>query len=94
MFLSLVVESIISCFGRTFRVPHCLGGCNFTDSIQEVMNWVTALRIQGPNKSTTKNMKRGPAKGRSHNAQLQILFQLPQALSSSSLLFMIHSLSC
>ena len=50
------------------------------------MNWVTALRIQGPNKSTTKNMKRGPVKGRSYNAQLQILFQLPQELASLSFL--------
>jgi len=27
MLLFLVVESIIACFGRTFRAPHCLGGC-------------------------------------------------------------------
>ena len=26
MLLSLVAESIISCFGRTFRTPHHLGG--------------------------------------------------------------------
>ena len=32
------------------------------DSNQEVMNWVIALRIQGLNKSTTKNMKRGPVR--------------------------------
>ena len=62
------------------------------DSIQEVMIWVTA--IQGSEKSGTKNMKRGPVKGRSHDGQLQILFQLPQEFASSSLLFMIHSLSC
>ena len=64
------------------------------DSIREVMNWVRTLRIQGPNKSTAKNMKRGPGKGRTHDAQLQILFQLPQELVSFSLLFMICSLSC
>ena len=58
------------------------------------MNWVIALRIQGPDKSAAKNMKRGSVKGRSHNAQLQILFQLPQEFASSSFLFMIHSLSC
>ena len=58
------------------------------------MNWVTALRIQGPNKSTAKNMKRGRIKRRSHDAQLQILFQLPQEFVSFSLLFMIRSLSC
>ena len=39
-------------------------------------------------------MKRGPVKGRSHDAQLQILFQLPQELASFSFLFMICSLSC
>ena len=33
------------------------------DSIREVMNWVIALRIQGPNKSVAKNMKGGPVKG-------------------------------
>ena len=64
------------------------------DSVRGVMNWVTALRIQGPNKSTTKSMKRGPVKGRSHDAQLQILLQLLQELASFSLLFMICSLSC
>ena len=58
------------------------------------MTWVTALRIQGPNKSVVKNMKREPVKGRSHDAQLQILFQLPQELASFSFLFMICSLSC
>ena len=58
------------------------------------MNCVIALRIQGPNKNATKNMKRGLVKGRSHNAQLHLLFQLPQEFASSSLLFMIHSLSC
>ena len=31
-------------------------------------------------------MKRGPVKGRSHDAQLQILFQLPQELASLSFL--------
>ena len=50
------------------------------------MNWVIALRIQGPNKSAAKSMKRGPVKGRSHNAQLQILLQLPQELANFSLL--------
>ena len=64
------------------------------DSIREVMNWVIALRIQGPNKSVVKNMKREPVKGRSHDAQLQILFQLPQKFASCSLLFKIRSLSC
>ena len=39
-------------------------------------------------------MKRGPVKGRSHDAQLQILFQLPQELTSFSLLFVICPLSC
>ena len=57
------------------------------------MNWVIALRIQGPNKSAAKNMKRGLVKGRSHDAQLQILFQLFQEFASSSLLFMIRCLS-
>ena len=96
-----IVESIISYFGKTFRDPPQYRGlywaitiCNFMDSIREVMNWVIALRIQGPNKRAAKNMKRGSVKGRSHNAQLQILFQLPQEFASSSLLFMIHSLSC
>ena len=56
------------------------------------MNWVIILRIQGPNKSTTKTMNRGTGKGRSHDAQLQILLQLPQKLASFSL-FMIYSLS-
>ena len=64
------------------------------DSIREVINWVIALRIQGPNKSTAKSMKSGPIKSRSQDAQLQILFQLPQELASFSLLFMICSLSC
>ena len=50
------------------------------------MNWVIALRIQGPNKSAAKSMKRGPVKGRSHDAQLQILLQLPQKLVAFSLL--------
>ena len=58
------------------------------------MNWVIVLRLQGPNKSAAKSMKRGPVKGRSHDTQLQILFQLPQELASFSLLFMICSLSC
>ena len=64
------------------------------DSIWEVMNWVVALRIQRPNKTARKSMKRGPAKGRNHDAQLQILFQLSQELASSSLLFMICSPTC
>ena len=64
------------------------------DSIREVMNWVIALRIQGPNKSTAKSMKREPVKGKSHDIQLQIMFQLPQELAGFSLLFMICSLSC
>ena len=64
------------------------------DSIREVMNWVRTLRIQGPNKSAAKSMERGLVKGRSHDAQLQILLQLPQELASFSLLFMICSLSC
>ena len=63
------------------------------DLVQEVMNWVIVLRLQGPNKSTTKGMKRGPVKGRSHDVQLQILLQLPQELASFSLLFIICSLS-
>ena len=63
------------------------------DSIWEVMNWVVVLRIQGPNKSSAKNMKRGPVKGRSHDAQLQILLHLPQELASFCLLFMICSVS-
>ena len=58
------------------------------------MNWVIALRIQGSNKSAANSLKRGPVKGRSHDAQLQILFQLPQELASISLFFMICSLSC
>ena len=68
--------------------------CNFMDSIQEVMNWVIALRIQGPNNSTAKSVMRGSVKGRSHKGQLQILLELPQELASFSLLFMICSLSC
>ena len=63
------------------------------DSIREVMNWVIALRIQGPNKGAAKSMKRGPVKGRSHDAQLQTLFQSPQELASLSLFFMICSFS-
>ena len=43
--------------------------CNFMDSTREDMNLITALRIQGPNKSATK---KGPVKGRSHDARLQI----------------------
>ena len=35
------------------------------DSFWEAMNCVIALRIQGPNKDATKNMKRGLVKGRS-----------------------------
>ena len=58
------------------------------------MNCVIALRIQGPNKNATKNMKRELVKGRSHDAQLQIVFQLAQEFASSCLLLMIHSLSC
>ena len=58
------------------------------DCIWEVMNWATALRIQGPNKSATKNMKRGPVKGRSHDVQLQILFQLPQGFAWVPLSFL------
>ena len=50
------------------------------DSIWEVMDWVIALRIRGRNKSATKNMKRGPVKRRSHDAQLQILFSYPRDL--------------
>ena len=45
-------------------------------------------------KVSVQFMKRGPVKGRSHDAQLQILLQLPQELVSSSLLLMIHFLSC
>ena len=56
------------------------------DSILEVMNWVIALRIQGPNKSITKSMKRGPVKRKNHDSQLQILFQWPQELVSLSFL--------
>ena len=63
------------------------------DLIQEVMNWVIILRIQGPNKSTTKTMNRGTGKGRSHDAQLQILLQLPQKLASFSLLFLFVPLA-
>ena len=37
--------------------------------------------------SAAKNMKRAPVKGTSHDAQFQILFQLPQELVSFSLLF-------
>ena len=47
MLLSLIVESIISCFGRTFRAPCHLGSyielCNFMDSIPEVTNGVVVL---------------------------------------------------
>ena len=35
-------------------------------------------------------MKRGLVKGRSHDVQLEILFQLPQEFTCSSLLFMVH----
>ena len=58
------------------------------------MNQAIALRTQGPNKSATRSMKRGPVKGRSYDAERQILFQLLQKLASSSLLFIIHSSSC
>ena len=79
MLLSLV-ESIISCFGRTFSAPHHLGG--YIELLPFVTLWIQSerqlltitLRIQGPNKSTAKSMKRRPVKGRSRNAQLQILF--------------------
>ena len=62
------------------------------DSIREVMNWVRTLRIQGPNKSAAKSMERGLVKGRSHDAQLQILLQLPRELACFPLHFMICSL--
>ena len=58
------------------------------------MNWVIALRIQGPKRSTTKNMKRGLVEGKSQDAQLQVLFQLPQEFAGPSLIFMICSPSC
>ena len=59
------------------------------DSIQEVMNQVIALRIQGPNKNAAKTMRTGSVKGRSHNAQIQILFQLSQELASFSFLWFV-----
>ena len=86
MLLSLIVESIISCFGRTFLAPSVRGLywaitiCNFMESIREVMNWVTALRIQGPNKNAAKNMKRGPVKGRSHDASSRYCSNYPRNL--------------
>ena len=63
------------------------------------MNWVIALRIQGPNKSATKSMKRGPVKGRSQDDQLMTGHGCPDIVSltpgiSFSLLFMICSLGC
>ena len=39
---------------------------------------VIVLRIQGPNKSIAKNVKRGPVKGRSHDAQLPYYFSYPR----------------
>ena len=48
------------------------------DLIQEVMNWVIALRIQGPNKSATKSMKKGPVKGRSHDASSRYCSNYPR----------------
>ena len=97
MLLSLIIESIISCSGRTFRAPRHLGDC--IKLLPFVTLWIQfkrlrTLRIQGPNKSATKNTKRGAVKGRSHDAQLQILFQLSQEFANFSLLFMIRFLSC
>ena len=52
--LSLIVESIISCFwydiqsSPSFKVLYwTIIICNFMDSIWEVMNWVIALTVQG-----------------------------------------------
>ena len=50
------------------------------DSIQESMNWVTALRIRRPNKNAPKNMKRGPVKGRSHDASSRYCSNYPRNL--------------
>ena len=50
------------------------------DLVQEVMNWVIVLRLQGPNKSTTKGMKRGPVKGRSHDASSRYCSNYPRNL--------------
>ena len=44
------------------------------------MNWITALRIQGPNKSTAKNMKTGSAKERSHDASSRYCSNHPRDL--------------
>ena len=42
MLLSLV-EIIISCFGRTFRAPHCLGGC--IELLPFVTLWIQSERL-------------------------------------------------
>ena len=41
--LSLVVEIIISCFGRTFRAPHCLGG--YIELLPFVTLWIQSERL-------------------------------------------------
>ena len=43
MFLSLIVESIISCFGRTFRAPHPLGG--YIELLPLVTLWIQSKRL-------------------------------------------------
>ena len=43
MLLSLIVESIISCFGRTFRAPHCLGG--YIELLPFVTLWIQSERL-------------------------------------------------
>ena len=73
------------------------------DSIQEVTNWVTALRIQGPNKSAAKRMERGPVQGeatmpssrycsnypRNLLVPLSFLWPIPLAVGPCSWLFLI-----
>ena len=69
MLLSLVVESIISCFGRICKAPHHLGAilsyyhCNFMDSIREVVKWVIALRIQGQTRLPQRTWREDWLKG-------------------------------
>ena len=69
MLLSLIVESIISCFGRIFRASHHLRGyielltiCNFMDLIWEVMNWVMNKgQTRAPQRTWREDLLKGEA---------------------------------
>ena len=43
MLLSFIVESIISCFGRTFRALHCLGG--YIELLPYVNLWIQSEKL-------------------------------------------------